>query len=137
MKKYNVATFAEFKPLDNEIAKKLVDFSSRKNIDKIIEIDSQAYRLEHISFTPGYYHVRSLSLYFRTRRSVIRISDHWSGTRYHPKSKNFNCEMIASCRWIIRDQKDNVIITQKFNGSKYPFVLLAGICGICGFKQIS
>lgn len=138
-----------FKPIPATLANKLLTFAQRKNIGKQTEIDGSVYTLDHMSIgTSAYFRSRSCSIYYRVNRSVIRISDHWSHTPDHPRSRKLNCGEIRG-RWQHHYDDDGYhtetrwkpgVIWQLPAGAeriqwtsytgKYPWELYAGSAGL-------
>lgn len=121
---------AVFKEIDSNLAYTLLNFASYKNLGKTIDINGVNYTLDYISMhRRGFGGSRGLSVYFTVGRSVIRISDHWSKTNHHPRSRKFNCRQIDSAWWELDDKSKDTIEFSKLSAGKYPWVLKAGICG--------
>lgn len=133
---YHQHTRATFNPLDREVARALLKFAAQRSaVGRTIELGGRVYTLEHISrTTSAFWRSRGLSIYFRSGRSVVRISDHWSQSRHHRRSRKLNCGHIASCFWSIRNRADDAMECYDFGG-KYPYKMIAGICGLNGFKK--
>ncbi|MSS45276.1 hypothetical protein FYJ43_04290 [Cutibacterium sp. WCA-380-WT-3A] len=122
-----VATFTQ---IDNALARTLLAFVDRRNIGKAITIDETNYVLDYISqSTNASRHSRGLSVYFTVRRSVIRISDHWSESHGYPASRKLNCGAIDTAYWVINNDPAHGTISSTYHAGKHPHRLLAGICG--------
>lgn len=120
-----------FNRISPDIAARLLDFASHKNIGKDVQISGEKYTVEHISRSSSKYHKsRGLSVYFRHKRSVVRISDHWSSSNHFSRSKKLNCGFIDNHSWQINNRADDKIECSKFSAGKYPFVMLAGMAGL-------
>lgn len=124
-------TTAVFKPIEMELIVKLMDFARyRSNIGKTICIEGVEYELKHVSMKKNFRtKSRSLSVYFLVGKSVIRISDHWSETKNHPRSKKLNCGQIDSAWWELDDKDRETLEFKGLESGKYPWVLKGGICG--------
>lgn len=117
-------------PIHETLANQLLEFALkvRSKIGKSIELYGETYTLDYVSQSHTTYYSqpqRSLSVYFRVGRSVVRISDHWASSRHHPRSKKLNCTDIDGHEWHI----DNKAPAFSFHGlgcGKYSWVLLAG-----------
>jgi len=120
-----------FKEIDYEVALKLIEFSSYKKIGETIYINGSSYTLDFISRNScEFFKSRGISIYFLTKRSVVRISDHWARTNHHPKSNKLNCGLISGKTWVLNDKSPKTISINKFSCGKYPFVVKAGIAGL-------
>lgn len=125
-------TTANFKQIDDALANQLLAFVRTNNIGKSITIDGKIYTLDHISQSSSqFFQSRSISIYFRTGRSIIRISDHWSRSNHHPKSRKFNCGSLGGhfCQWVI-DDKTPTTLDCTYRCGKFAHKMLAGICGL-------
>ena len=133
---YHQNTHAHFRPLDAAVARQLVEFARHDRVGKTIEIAGRAYTLDYISrSSSAFWRSRGISIYYRSQRSVVRISDHWSATRRSPRSRKRNCGSIGSCWWTLADRAHDRFESAKFGGGRYPHTLLAGICGLTGFRK--
>ena len=118
-----------FKSIDEKLATELLDFAQYSNIGQITEIDGASYKLDHISrSSSSFFKSRGLSIYYRHKKSVIRISDHWSASVGNDRSRKLNCGLIDGHKWIV--SKSEKVETHKFGGGKYAFQMLAGIAGL-------
>lgn len=85
-----------FRPISKELTHALLAFASNKNLGQTIEIGGETYTLDYLSVgRSSYWRSRSASVYYRVGRSVVRISDHWSAMREHPRSQKLNCGCIG------------------------------------------
>lgn len=120
----------KFKEIDKNLALKLLDFVSPKNLNKSITIDGVEYIFDFMSKNSSqFWKSRGLSVYFKTNKSIIRISDHWAKSNYNEKSRKLNCGSIGGKTWIIDNKTDEKIIFFKYAG-KYPWAMLAGKAGL-------
>lgn len=125
---------AKFKPIDPVLAQKLLAFVDRRNLEKAVEIDGTTYTLVYISQnSSAFFQSRGLSVYFKTGRSIIRISDHWAKSVGNDKSRKLNCGSISGKTWIM-DGETQRISFDKYSG-KYPWVMLAGKCGLTSLNK--
>ena len=86
-----------FKEIPDAQARLLLDFAERKNIGKSLDIEGVEFNLDAIFLnSSGFWRSRGLSIYFRTGRSVVRISDHWSESKHHDRSRKLNCGPLGS-----------------------------------------
>jgi hypothetical protein len=125
-------TTAHFKQIDDALANQLLAFVRTNNIGKSIAIDGKEYTLDHISQSSSqFFQSRSISIYFRTSRSIIRISDHWTKSNHHQKSRKFNCGSLGGhfCQWVI-DDKTPTALDCTYRCGKFAHKMLAGICGL-------
>lgn len=138
-----------FQPIDSSLAEKLLDFATHGKVGQSIVIDGVEYRLDHISVGKNsFWRSRSASVYYRTGRSVIRISDHWSANPSRPRSRKANCgEIGAKWEWD-EDHEDQVwksgatwlIDTAKSvewsrYAGRYPWVMHAGKAGLVALNK--
>lgn len=127
-----------FRPLDASVARELIEFScSSRNVGKSVDVLGKTYTLEHISrSTSAFWKSRGISLYFRTGRSVVRISDHWSETNGMDRSRKFNCGKIGSSFWKIDNHGDDDIIeTYSHSAGRFPHRVLAGVCSMRSLER--
>lgn len=121
---------AKFREIPTAVARELIGFIDRRNIGKSLEIDGVSYTLDYISHnSSAFWRSRGLSVYFRTRRSVIRISDHWSSSNGFERSRKLNCGPISGKTWVIDNTSRTRLACFKYAG-RFPFEMLAGICGL-------
>lgn len=121
---------ATFKQIPADLARHLISFVDRRNLGKSIDIGGKAYTLDHISHnTSAFWRSRGLSVYFRTGRSVIRLSDHWSKSNGFERSRKLNCGLISGQDWQIENRDMNKLYCEKYAG-RFPFEMLAGKCGL-------
>lgn len=137
-------TTVTFKSISSDLAAKLLDFATYGKIGQSLSIDGVEYRLDFISIGKNrFWRSRSASVYFRTGRSVIRISDHWSANPARPRSRKANCGEIGGkwewdedgsdqhwktgATWVI-DTADSVD-WGRYAG-RYPWVMHAGKAGL-------
>lgn len=140
LKEYHNGTRAIFKPVDSSLTRELLSASDRKRIGDILTLSSgRQFVLDHVSIGKnGFFRSRSFSMYFREKgkKSVIRISDHWSSSNHNERSNKLNCGYIRSCHWSIDNrEEDKIHYHGKYSG-KYPWVLMAGVCSLKGFETI-
>jgi hypothetical protein len=122
-------TTAKFKPIPRETANRLIGFIDRRNLGKSTEIDGKTYTLDFISHNSNaFFKARGLSVYFRVGRSIVRISDHWAASVGNERSRKLNCGSISGKSWTM-DGASERLPCFTYAG-KYPFVMLAGICGL-------
>lgn len=120
---------AIFQPIASALTLALLDFVGAKNLNKTVEIDGKSYTLVFISKnSSAFFRSRGLSVYFKTGRSIIRISDHWAASVGNDKSRKLNCGGISGNRWIMTKSAPRIYFG-RFCG-KYPWVMLAGKCGL-------
>jgi hypothetical protein len=120
---------ATFKPIDTSIAQKLADLISAKNLNRSFDIDGKTYTLVYISLNKcTFFRSRGLSAYFKTGRSIVRISDHWAKSQGFDRSYKLNCGSIAGKFWELKGGADKVFTN--WHCGKYRWELLAGICGL-------
>ena len=130
---YHQSTSAEFSGISNELAVEIMNAycAWRRKRNKPTTISTSIGELV-VGFeserTSSYHQSRSLSFYFHTTDAVVRISDHWSSSKYD-KSKKLNCGMIRSCRW--NSQGDSFYFNVP--AQSYGSDLIAGICPISEF----
>lgn len=117
-----------FRQIEDELATTLMNFVHSKNIGKTTTIEGREYTLDYISHNKGHMG-RSISVYFTVARSVIRISDHWSETRGHPKSQKLNCGRIDQTYWALKNDPNRPLLEHSYLAGKYPHRLMAGIAG--------
>ena len=116
----------KFKEINEELAYKLLNFVGKPNLGKSIVIDGETYTLDYISVNSNrYFKSRGFSVYFRHKKSIIRISDHWAKSNLHEKSRKLNCGFIDGHEWVIDNKKRSELKFRKYAG-KYHWVLLAG-----------
>lgn len=121
---------ATFRQIPAKLATQLLDFVHQRNIGKSVNIDGQRYTLDHISKNSSkFYRGRSLSIYFRTGRSVIRISDHWSQSNGNDRSVKLNCRFIDEHWWAIDNDGSAPLSFGRYT-SRFPWRMLAGKCGL-------
>lgn len=120
-----------WKPVPYELVETLLAFVHANNVGKAIAVDGVEYVLDHISHnTNAFWRSRGLSVYYRVGRSVIRISDHWSKTNHHPRSRKLNCGAIAGAWWELADTTATQPHAFSYRSGKYPWKLLAGKAGL-------
>lgn len=128
---------AKFKPIDVILAETLLKFSDKNNINKSINVDGEIYTLTYIS--KGYNpfirsRSRGVSIYFKHKRSIIRISDHWTKSVGYDRKKKFNCGDISGKKFIMNGYATRVYYT-RYSG-KQKLSLLAGKCGLVVLNKI-
>ena len=127
-------TTAKFKPIPRETADRLIGFIDRRNLGKSVEIDGKTYTLDFISHnSSAFFKSRGLSVYFRVNRSIVRISDHWAASVGNDRSRKLNCGSISGKCWVM-DGVCERLSCSTYAG-KYPFVMLAGICGLTALNK--
>lgn len=125
---------ATFKPVSRDIAQRLADFICSKNVGKSVAINGETYRLDYISRNSSqFFRSRGLSAYFRVGRSVVRISDHWSKSKGHERSRKLNCVSISGKQWELAGRSEKIYLS--WQSGKYPWVLLAGRCGLSSLNK--
>lgn len=125
---------AKFKPIDPALAKKLLAFVGRPNLGHAVEIDGVTYTLVYISQnSSAFFRSRGLSVYFKTGRSIVRISDHWSESIGNDRSRKLNCGSISGKIWVMAGATARIEFG-KYAG-KYPWVMLAGKCGLTSLNK--
>lgn len=112
----------KFNGVANALTHHLLDFATRNNLGKTTTFNNQKYTLDFLSISD-----KSCSIYYRTRRSVIRISDHWSCCHERPKSRKFNCGSISGHFWML-DRPTEPIGFKRWSGFKRS--MLAGQCSL-------
>lgn len=109
----------------NGIAKKLTQhllgFATKNNLGKTTTFNNQKYTLDFLSISQ-----KSCSIYYCTKRSVIRISDHWSYCYDRPRSRKFNCGNISGHFWMLSKPTEPIDF-KRWSGFKRT--MLAGQCG--------
>ena len=139
---------AKFKEFSKDISKILIEFSKKRNtkIGDCIMIGDQQYTLTHKSISSSkFWHSSSISIYFHNKRSIIRISNHWSKSNNFPHCKKLNCGRIGinvigydknnypqysrGQFWQLDDKTDQRF-EEKYSVSRYPITLIAGKCGL-------
>jgi len=133
---WHQATKATFRPIDKSIAQSLVDFAYQRNIGKEIELAGHTYRLIRISRYTQRYYKSSISIYYERGHSIVRISDHWSSSKFTERSRKMNCGLINQSIWGIKNRQSDLFDRTIINGGKYPYRLLAGICAIRSFEPM-
>lgn len=137
-------TEVKFQPIDKNLAYELLDFATHGKIGQSLTIDNVTYKLDHISIgTSQFWRSRSASVYYRTGRSVIRISDHWSANPSRPRSRKANCGEIGGKWEWSEDGSDQfwksgatwtIDTSESLEWSrytrKYPWVMHAGKAGL-------
>lgn len=138
---------ATFKHIPYQLAKQLVDFACSRNIGKIINVDGKDYQLDHISAKcSAFFRSRSVSIYYRVGRSVIRLSDHWSASKFFPRSKKMNCGLMGgglagydetgekvykdAIRWSLANKDDRRVWCNRFGFYRHGTNISGGICGL-------
>ena len=134
-----INTRCDFKPISKDLTLKLLDAQmqnqKKKNKSEYVEIDGVKYYFDFSSVhKSSFFQSRSISYYFRvpSEKSLIRISDHWSESKYK-NSKKFNCGTIASCYWT-NLQGDE--IPYRISGEKYQSYMMGGVAKLSSFKTI-
>lgn len=126
-----------FTEIDDRITVALLQFAERKHVGKPITIDGVDYTLDGIFHsTSQFFRSRGLSIYFRTGRSIVRISDHWSRSNHHPRSRKFNCGPLGgyAAWWVIDNRSPARVSFDRYAG-KYPWTMLAGRAGLTAVNK--
>lgn len=138
---YHHATRASFKPLPVKTATELLGFAHARNIGKPLGATLPRHKspkqvtLDHVSNnTNQFFKSRGLSVYYRTKTHVVRISDHWSASNGYPRSRKLNCGYISRSYWAIDNEPDAAFYWHGHGGTKYPYRMLAGICALKDFE---
>lgn len=119
-----------FRQIPDTIANALLDFASRPNIGKSIDVAGETYTLDYISQNSSrFFQSRGISVYFRVGRSVVRISDHWCQSNRHDRSRKLNCGSISGQFWRIENRDAGTLFWGRYSGA-YPWVMLAGRAGL-------
>lgn len=119
-----------FRPIPDTIANQLLEFATRPRIGKSIDIEGETYTLDYISQNSNrFFQSRGMSVYYRVGRSVVRISDHWSASNHHPRSRKLNCGSISGQFWGIDNSSANTLSWGRYAG-QYAWVMLAGRAGL-------
>lgn len=118
---------AVFRQVPDEVTLALADFLDARNLGRGLTVDGQRYTLDYLSVTTGGPR-RGFSVYYLTGRSVVRISNHWSVSRGHPRSRLLNCGQIDSAWWEI-DNRTVETVPVTYRSGRYPWQTLAGVCG--------
>ena len=127
-------TTATFKALDTKTAQALASFIGNRNYQKSIEIDGRSYTLVYISRnSSAFFRSRGLSAYFKTGRSIVRISDHWAMSEGYDKSRKLNCGSISGKNWVLSGKTAKVICD--WNAGRFGWEMLAGICGLASLNK--
>lgn len=115
-----------WKKIDLELTKFLIEKFSPKNVNKTFSFNDKQYTLLYISKNSSkFFRSRSLSVYFKTGRSIIRLSDHWSHFEPKPKSQKMNCGFISKSNfWKLVSKATNWCST--WSCGKFPWDLYAG-----------
>ncbi len=123
-----------FKEVERSLAWSLVDFvDNQRKIGKSLEIDGKTYTLETITSFSAYGE-RGMTFVFEVDRSIIRISDRWSKSNFHPRSKKFNDSLLQAngvkySRYVHFeiDNKSKSKLFSTYRAGKYGYDMLAGI----------
>ena len=125
---------ANFKPVSRDIAAELLDFVAAKNVGKSVVVDGEAYELVYISKNSSAFHKsRGLSVYFKSGKSIIRISDHWGSSEGYGKSRKLNCGLISGKDWRLVGKAEKVFCSTY--AGRFPFEMLAGKCGLSALNK--
>lgn len=120
-----------WRAVPDDLARALLEFANHRNLGKTLEVEGATYVLDYISRSSSSFHVsRGLSVYYRTKRSVIRISDHWTASRGFPRSRKLNCGPIDRYWWYVKNRPGESISFAGLGAGKYPFRMIAGIAGL-------
>jgi len=99
-KNYAFGSEIEFNSLPKAIAAKLYAFAAVSSIGDTIKINRVPYVLDYISVNGKY---DCVSVYFRSRNRLVRVSDHWSAIQRGFASKNTmplkGIGKVAACWW--------------------------------------
>lgn len=102
LKLYPLGTKITFQSISKKVAEKLVEFAATNKVGETIKINGVAYELLHLSINGRY---ASVSIYFKSRNRLIRISDHWSAIQrgFAPSKSEIQplkgVGRIATCFW--------------------------------------
>lgn len=138
---------AIFKEISQDLAHELVTFAKRRGVkagDSIV-IEGKKYIFNYRSQNKdSFFHSRSISLYFRVGRSVVRIADHWSKSKLFDRSRKMNCGRLGGgiCGvdekgyalyskgvfWELANKTRKQVYFMFFNRFESP--LIGGICGL-------
>lgn len=117
-----------FKQIDDDLARTLMGFVHGRNLGKSITVGGKEYTLDHISYSKRRFG-RGISVYFTVDRSVIRISDHWSESNGHARSRKLNCGQVADAYWTIENDADRPLLEWDYRAGRFPHRVLAGRAG--------
>lgn len=131
-------TEATFKGVPPRIGRQLARFAVPKNIGKTVKIDGETYTLDHVSAgSNSFFRSRGFSAYYRVKKSIVRVSDHWSRSNGAPKSRKLNCLRIGSCVWNIDNRVEDIFETAAWMSGKWDYRLIVGRCGLASMKRSS
>ena len=139
-------TRANFEIFDNKLSENILNAfkkaKRKKNFTGKFKVGSDEYELLHFSEPKRnrFFKSRQISIYFRKKRgrSVIRISDHWSETTSHKRSRKLNAGYLNTCYWTANSgskERDTFLFSGLSAGS-YDWVLLSGVCSLAKFEAI-
>lgn len=125
---YYTKTNAHFRPVCPKMGQKymraILEWRRKRNKPEFIEVDGEKWTVDHQSQSKNALHrSRSNSFYLTNGKSVVRISDHWSASKYD-RSHKFNCGMISTCYWTNREGERFSIFLP---GERYESSMIAGI----------
>ncbi|MGU3377667.1 hypothetical protein [Chryseobacterium sp. M5A1_1a] len=135
---YHISTKGNFKKVDFNVFKLLqayLQYRRLKNKPDYLEVDGRFFSVQHESQSKNsFFQSRSNSFYFQEKgkKSIIRISDHWSESDFS-KSKKFNCSYIRTCYWTALGLDK---FTFSLPGEKYSSELIAGTISLSSLKNI-
>jgi hypothetical protein len=138
-KNYFSNTKANFEPLSESDCKDILNeyLKWRRKRNKPEFIHSQKFGNLKVDFESerknSFFQSRSLSYYFigEDNKFVIRISDHWSKSKYD-KSNKLNCGFIRSCYWEnFGERFDYTMPSQQYSSS-----FIGGFCNFMDFIKI-
>lgn len=134
---YHVATQGKFKKVDFDVFKLMQEYfiyRRLKNKPEFIEVEGRFFQVQFQSQSKNsFFQSRSNSFYFieKGKKSIIRISDHWSESDYL-RSKKLNCGFIRSCYWSAKGiEKFSILLPCE----KYQSELIAGQISFKSLKQ--
>ena len=127
---YHLETKVDFAPVNPRLAIMLLEeyfeWRKRRKKEDYIVVDDEVYYIDHVAMSKScFFRSRSFSVYFvkKHSRSVIRISDHWSGSKYK-RSRKLNCGNIGTCWWTcLKGER----FSMRFPGEKYWSDIIAGV----------
>ncbi len=124
--RYFKATNADFNVIDSGLAEKLYSAAMEKQISagEKIEVGGVEYTLDYVSIKSA----DSISIYYRSGNSVIRISDHWSETPALSDNK-FNVGPVRSSYWTLNNADRDHVFSNGYNS------LIGGIADFDSFTD--
>lgn len=132
----------KFREVNADLCYKLMQFVSAHNVGQSVVVDGVSYKLHSYNHVAGV--SRRLDVYYTVGRSVIRISDVWSKTNYHDRSKKLNFGGLklaptdaGNVEAVLLNSSDTTVEFSGFYAGKYPWVLKAGIAGKAQINKFS